>query len=100
MIDGANAWQRFWHLTLPMLRPTVFTVLTLGLIGTWQLFDQVYTAGDDGGPAKTTLTPAFLLYQTSFNSQRWGEGAAIAFILFGIIVVLTGLQRWVIRERA
>lgn len=100
MIDGANGWQRFWHITLPMLKPTLFTVLTLGLIGTWQLFDQIYTAGDDGGPAKTTLTPAFLLYQTSFNSQRWGEGAAIAFILFGIIVLLTAFQRWVLRERS
>ncbi|CAM3859712.1 carbohydrate ABC transporter permease [Nocardioides zeicaulis] len=98
MVDGANAWQRFWHLTLPMLRPTLFTVLTLGLIGTWQVFDQIYT-GTQGGPAKTTLTPAYLSFQTSFNSQRWGEGAAIAFILFAIIVVLTLLQRWALREK-
>ncbi|RYB95703.1 sugar ABC transporter permease [Nocardioides oleivorans] len=99
MVDGANAWQRFWHLTLPMLRPTLFTVLTLGLIGTWQVFDQIYT-GTQGGPAKTTLTPAYLSFQTSFNSQRWGEGAAIAFILFAIIVVLTLLQRWALREKS
>ena len=51
MVDGANAWQRFRHLTLPMLRPTLFTVLTLGLIGTWQVFDQIYT-GTQGGPAR------------------------------------------------
>lgn len=99
MVDGANAWQRFWHLTLPMVRPTLFTVLTLGLIGTWQVFDQIYT-GTQGGPAKTTLTPAYLSFQTSFNSQRWGEGAAIAFILFAIIVVLTLLQRWALREKS
>jgi multiple sugar transport system permease protein len=99
MVDGANTWQRFWHLTLPMLRPTVFTVLTLGLIGTWQVFDQIYT-GTQGGPAKTTLTPAYLSFQTSFNSQRWGEGAAIAFILFAIIVVLTLFQRWALREKS
>jgi multiple sugar transport system permease protein len=98
MVDGANTWQRFWHLTLPMLRPTLFTVLTLGLIGTWQVFDQIYT-GTQGGPAKTTLTPAYLSFQTSFNSQRWGEGAAIAFILFAIIVVLTLFQRWTLREK-
>lgn len=98
MVDGANTWQRFWHLTLPMLRPTLFTVLTLGLIGTWQVFDQIYT-GTQGGPAKTTLTPAYLSFQTSFNSQRWGEGAAIAFILFAIIVVLTMFQRWTLREK-
>lgn len=98
MVDGATGWQRFWQVTLPMLRPTMFTVLTLGLIGTWQVFDQIYT-GTQGGPAKTTLTPAYLSFNSAFNNQRWGEGAAIAFILFGIIVVLTLLQRYALRER-
>ncbi len=98
MVDGANAWQRFRHLTLPMLRPTMFTVLTLGLIGTWQVFDQIYT-GTQGGPAKTTLTPAYLSFNTAFNDQNWGQGAAIAFILFGIIVAFTLLQRAALRER-
>ncbi|MBG6224554.1 multiple sugar transport system permease protein [Arthrobacter sp. CAN_A2] len=98
MVDGANGWQRFWQVTLPMLRPTLFTVLTLGLIGSWQVFDQIYT-GTQGGPAKTTLTPAYLSFSTAFNNQRWGEGAAIAFILFAIIVVLTLLQRLALRER-
>ena len=97
MVDGASAWQRFWHVTLPMLKPTLFTVLTLGTIGTWQVFDQIYT-GSQGGPAKTTLTPAYLSYQTAFAEGRWGRGAAIAFILFGIIVFFTLLQRWVLGE--
>ncbi len=98
MIDGANAWQRFRHLTLPMIRPTLFTVLTLGLIGTWQVFDQIYT-GTQGGPAKTTVTPAYLSYQSAFVDQQWGQGAAIAFILFLIIVALTLLQRALLRSR-
>ena len=98
MIDGAGGWQRFRHITLPMLRPTMFTVVTLGLIGTWQVFDQIYT-GTQGGPSKTTLTPAYLSFQTAFTNQRWGQGAAIAFILFAIIVLLTLLQRWLLRER-
>jgi multiple sugar transport system permease protein len=98
MMDGANGWQRFWRITLPQLRPTLFTVLTLGLIGCWQVFDQIYT-GTQGAPGKTTLTPAFLSYQTSFMNQEWGQGAAIAFILFVIIVLFTLLQRWVLRER-
>ena len=97
MVDGANAWQRFWRITLPQLKPTLFTVLTLGLIGCWQVFDQIYT-GTQGGPGKTTLTPAYLSYQSAFLSQEWGQGAAIAFILFVIIVLLTILQRWVLRE--
>ncbi|OMH25135.1 ABC transporter permease [Tersicoccus phoenicis] len=98
MVDGANAWQRFWFVTVPQLRPTLFTVLTLGLIGTWQVFDQIYT-GTQGGPAKTTLTPAYLSYEAAFNNQQWGRGAAIAFVLFAIIVVLTVLQRAVMAER-
>lgn len=98
MMDGANGWQRFWRVTLPQLRPTLFTVLTLGLIGTWQVFDQIYT-GTQGGPGKTTLTPAYLSYQAAFNGQEWGQGAAIAFILFAIIVIFTLFQRWVLRDR-
>jgi multiple sugar transport system permease protein len=95
MTDGANGWQRFWQVTLPMLKPTVFTVVTLGLVGTWQVFDQIYT-GTQGGPAKTTLTPAFLSFNAAFNNHDWPRGAAIAFILFAIIVVLTALQRLVL----
>ena len=98
MMDGANGWQRFRLVTVPMLRPTLFTVLTLGLIGTWQVFDQIYV-GTQGGPAKTTITPAYLSYTTSFGQQNWGQGAAIAFILFFIIIVLAAFQRWVLRER-
>ena len=98
MMDGATAWQRFRRITVPMLRPTIFTVVTLGLIGCWQVFDQIYT-GTQGGPGKTTLTPAFLSYQSAFNEQKWGSGAAVAFILFVIIVVFTVLQRLVLRER-
>ena len=98
MMDGASGWQRFWRVTFPQLRPTLFTVLTLGLIGCWQVFDQIYT-GTQGGPGKTTLTPAYLSYQSAFINQEWGQGAAIAFILFVIIVVFTLLQRWILRDR-
>jgi len=98
MVDGANAWERFWRVTLPQLKPALFTVLTLGLVGCWQVFDQIYT-GTRGQPAKTTLTPAYLSYDASFLDQDWGQGAAIAFILFAIIVVLTIFQRWALRDR-
>ena len=93
-----TSWKTFWYVTLPMLRPTLFTVLTLGLIGTWQVFDQIYT-GTQGGPGKTTLTPAYLSYDAAFKGQDWGQGAAIAFILFAIIVIFTLFQRWVLRDR-
>lgn len=98
MMDGATGWQRFWRITLPQLRPTLFTVITLGLIGCWQVFDQIYT-GTKGGPAKTTVTPAYLSYTSAFQNQDWGVGAAIAFILFLIIIAFTLFQRWALRDR-
>ena len=98
MMDGANSWQRFWYITLPQLRPTMFTVITLGLIGCWQVFDQIYT-GTKGGPSKTTVTPAYLSFTSAFQNHDWGVGAAIAFILFLIIIAFTILQRWVLRDK-
>ena len=88
MVDGANSWQRFRAVTLPHLRPTILLVVTLGMIGTWQVFDQMYVM-TQGGPAKTTLTPAYLSYTAAFNQNQWGEGAAMAFLLFVLIFVLT-----------
>ena len=97
-VDGATSGQTFRRVTIPMLRPVLYLVITLGLISTWQVFDQV-KLGTQGSPAKTTLTPAFLSYQSSFNNGKWGQGAAISFVLFGIIVVMNLIQRLVMRER-
>lgn len=98
LIDGAGRWQRLRYVTLPQLRPTMFLVVTLGLIGTWQVFDQIYVMSQ-GNPAKTTLTPAYLSYRTAFKDFNYGSGAAISFILFLIIIAMTLLQRWLMRER-
>jgi len=91
-IDGASPWQRFRYVTLPMLRPTMYLVVTLGLIGTWQVFDQIYIMSG-GNPAKTTLTPAYLSYRQGFIDGRFGVAAAMAFCLFALIMVLTFVQR-------
>ena len=98
IMDGASTWQRVRHITIPMLKPTTALVITLGLIGTWQVFDQVYIMSQ-GNPGKTTLTPAYLSYTTSFGSFEWGQGAAISFMLFALIVVLTIIQRTITRDR-
>jgi len=97
-IDGAGRWAKLRLVILPILRPTTLLVLTLGIIGSWQLFDQVFAAGTAGGPGGTTVTPAFLSYQTSFQGQLWGQGSAIAFLLFALIVVLTLIQRLATRD--
>jgi ABC-type sugar transport systems, permease components len=98
LLDGANRWQRFRNVTLPALRSTMFLVLTLGVIGTWQVFDQIYVMSQ-GNPAKTTLSPAYLSYRTAFRDFDYGSGAAISFVLFLIIVVFTLVQRLLLRER-
>jgi multiple sugar transport system permease protein len=96
-LDGAGEWRKFRHVTVPMIRPTIFTVVTLGLIGTWQIFDQIYV-GTKGSPSNTTLTPAYLSFNDSFNFNEWGVGAALAFVLFGIIVFFTIVTRLATRS--
>jgi multiple sugar transport system permease protein len=97
MMDGVSAWQKLRLVTIPMLRPALFLVVTLGVISTWQVFDQIYVMGK-GAPAGTTMTPAFLSYNTSFRSNEWGSGAAMSFIVFLIIVLFTAWQRRLMRE--
>lgn len=96
-LDGATGWQKLRYVTIPQLRPALFLVITLGLIGTWQVFDQVYATGG-GSPAKTLLTPAYLSYSATFKDGDFGTGAAMAFVVFVIIVVLTWLQRRIMDE--
>lgn len=97
-IDGATAWQAFRKITLPLLRPTTFFVVTLGLIGTFQVFDQVYVMSS-GGPAKTTLTIAYMVYREGFKNSAMGIGATVAIILFFIIFIVTMLQRRITEGR-
>lgn len=97
-IEGVNRFQMLRYVTLPALRPVLFLVLTLGLISTWQVFDQVYVMGQ-GAPGNTTLTPAFLSYSSAFDDADFGQGAAIAFVLLALILCMTALQRWALRER-
>ncbi|MDN5796527.1 MAG: sugar ABC transporter permease [Intrasporangium sp.] len=97
-LDGTSGWQKLRYVTIPMIKPALFLVITLGLIGTWQVFDQIYVMGK-GSPAGTTLTPAYLSYQQSFGNFQFGSGSAMAFVVFVIIVILTRLQRWVLTDK-
>lgn len=97
-LDGASAWQRFRYVTVPIMRPTITFVVTLGLLGTWQVFDQIF-AISFGGPEKTTMTPAFLTYFQTFQNGKASLGAAMAVLLFFIIMAFTGLQRLLMRNK-
>jgi multiple sugar transport system permease protein len=100
VVDGASAWQIFRKITVPLLRPTTFFVVTLGLIGTFQVFDQIYVINKDGGPAQTTLTIAYIVYMNGFRNQSMGVAAATAIILFVIIFIFTLIQRRIVGETA
>ncbi|AFY36071.1 carbohydrate ABC transporter permease [Calothrix sp. PCC 7507] len=93
-IDGANGWQRFIYVTIPLLRPVTFFVIAVGVIGTFQLFDQSYIfSGGTGGPNNATLTVVLLIYQAVFRNLQMGYAAAIAFLLAAVIIAITLIQR-------
>ena len=87
-IDGANSWQQFWHVTLPMLTPTIFFNLVLNIIGSYQVFTPVYIL-TQGGPNNATLTMVLYLFRKSFQQFEFGYASAIAWVLFAIIMVFT-----------
>ena len=97
-MDGASGWFTFSRITLPLLRPTLFFVITLGLIGTYQVFDQIYVMSS-GGPAKSTLTMAYMVYRNGFRNSEMGLGLATALLLFVIIFILTTIQRRITEGR-
>ena len=87
-IDGANPWQQFWNVTLPMLSPTIFFNLVLNFIGSYQVFIPAYLL-TNGGPNNATLTMVLYLFRKSFQQFEFGYASAIAWVLFVIILVLT-----------
>jgi len=87
-VDGANALQSFWHVTLPMLRPTIALTIVLNFIASMQVFNDVVML-TSGGPARATETIAYLLYQTSFGYFKYSYGATMAIVLFVMILILT-----------
>ncbi|OUL28682.1 sugar ABC transporter permease [Nostoc sp. T09] len=93
-LDGANGWQKFIHVTIPILKPVTFFVIAMGVIGTFQLFDQSYIfSGGTGGPNNATLTVVLLIYQAVFRNLQMGYAAAIAFLLAAIIIAIALIQQ-------
>lgn len=91
-VDGASAWARFRYITVPSLKPTLFFVVTLGLIGSFQVFDQIYMMSA-GGPVNATTTLSYFIYISAFRYFRFGYAAAAAVMLFMIILLVTRLQQ-------
>ena len=90
-LDGANGWQEFRNVTLPLLAQTTGFITITTLIGYCQFFAEPYVM-TDGGPLNSTLSIVLMMYKEGFKFWRMGYSAAIAFILFGIILIITLLQ--------
>lgn len=94
-IDGANECDRFFNITLPLLKPITFFVIAIGIVGTFQLFDQSYIfSKGSGAPNNSTLTIVLLIYQYAFKSLDMGYAAALALLLAGVILIVTLIQRY------
>ncbi|WP_059172580.1 carbohydrate ABC transporter permease [Bacillus sp. FJAT-27445] len=101
-LDGANFLQKFFNITVPHLRPVTSFVVIMGLIGTFQLFDQsyIFSAGS-GGPDNSTLTIVLLVYQYAFKAMgTMGYASALAFLLAIVILIATLLQRKFSKEES
>jgi len=90
-IDGANAWQRFWLIRLPLISPTLFFGAVMTAITALQVFDAIY-AMTRGGPGVATATLGFSIYQYGFSSYLMGYATALCWVMFAVIMALTGLQ--------
>ena len=106
MMDGANAWQRFWVVTIPMISTTIFFNLVMGIIGSFQVFASAYVAAGNGaGPLNTLLMYMLLLYRNAFRYFNMGYASAMALALFVVLVLLTlvlvrSSRSWVHYEEA
>ena len=91
-VDGASGWRQFWHITLPMLRPTTCYILVLALTASFQVFDSAYLV-TAGGPNNSTQTMVYQIYLNAFTGFNGGYAAAQSGILFFIIFLVTVLVR-------
>jgi multiple sugar transport system permease protein len=99
-IDGAGPWLRFWAITLPLMRPIILLVVVLHIIGSFQLFGQVYVL-TQGGPANATRTVVQTLYETGFKDLfDFGAASAMSWVLFAIILVVSLIQFRLLRGEA
>ena len=96
-IDGANEFQTFKNVTIPLLSPTIFFVVSITAISSFQIFDLIYLM-TQGGPLDSTNVLVYAIYKNAFEYFNIGKASAIAYVLFVIILVLT-LAQWKLRKK-
>lgn len=100
-VDGANAWQTFWRITFPLLKPGHFYVAVVSVIGALQVFDQAYiVGGGSGDPNYSVMTMVLYLYNAAIDRGELGYAAAVGVVLFVLIMLLTLVQRRLFRGGA
>ena len=95
-VDGANAFQRFFKITLPGLSSVTFLVVTLGTIWSFQVFDLVYTM-TGGGPGPATVTLVLTTYNAAFKEYNMGYASAVAMLMFVFVLAVSGLQKLLLK---
>ncbi len=98
-VDGASPWQQFWSITIPMLKPITYLVVTLGIIWSFQVFDLSYLM-TGGGPGKATVTLVMSIYNSAFKQYRMGYACAQAVFLLLVVVVVNVLEDKVLGREA
>lgn len=96
-LDGAGAVQRFWHVTLPMIAPSLVMVAIMATIRAFQTFDTVFLM-TEGGPHRSTTIIGYWLFRNAFTFFKLGKASALAYVLFAILVVFTAVQWWARRR--
>ncbi|MFN3284280.1 MAG: carbohydrate ABC transporter permease, partial [Pseudothermotoga sp.] len=96
-IDGAGPFKQFFHITVPLLSPTLLFLTATGFIGAWQVFDLPFTMGRNA-PAKSVMTVSWYVYETAFQSLRMGRASAGAFLLFCVIFAFTLFILWIFKR--
>jgi multiple sugar transport system permease protein len=93
-VDGASAWQKFKHITWPLLSPTTFFILIVSMIGAFKVFDEIFIlySGVPGPHSQSGLTVVYYIYEKFYTEQRMGQASAAAYVLFGIIMIFTFIQ--------
>ena len=97
-MDGAGAARQFFSITLPMLKPITYLVVTLGTIWSFQVFDLVYTL-TSGGPGRSTMTLVLTIYNSAFKDYKMGYASMVSVLLLAVVLLVSMLQKLAFRQK-
>jgi ABC-type sugar transport system permease subunit len=96
-VDGAGTWKRFWHITLPMLRPAILVALVLRTLGAFRVYDIIYVL-TGGGPADSTNVLSYYIYEQAFIDFHIGYASAVAYLTTIAMILIILVYLWLLRS--